>query len=459
MAYSTAVVDHYQNPRNVGSMDMNLRDVGTGIVGAPECGDVMRLQIKVDENDRIIDAKFKTFGCLASNVPIATPDGYIRVLDLNPGDSVWAWNGAEVVENTIQNMVEHEYHMSELIRMQFEGSVHFSFITTKNHIWWKTDNTPTEAIDMKCGDQLFSLTENELRSRNNIGRSDWMKSLCSYQMKTTNQTLDHSALPQNQKGFKHSEEFCQKISLASKKKWQSVEYQNNWKSGMNGAYGKRPTQLEQKFITLFTSANCDVRYVGNGSFWAGSSHLNPDFKVNGQRKVIEVYTKKMPDFMQDRSTDEWIVRRSKKFADAGFASLFISIEEIESAIDRTQKFIHNGLTLIGCKEILNQRQLRGLKRNKEFVSMYDIQLKEGANVFFAGRLGTHNCGSAIASSSLVTEWIKGKSIDEALQIKNTDIVHELALPPVKIHCSVLAEDAVRAAIKDYQDKKGNLNAA
>jgi len=63
MAYSDKVVDHYQNPRNVGSMDQSLKDVGTGIVGAPECGDVMKLQIKVDENDRIVDAKFKTFGC------------------------------------------------------------------------------------------------------------------------------------------------------------------------------------------------------------------------------------------------------------------------------------------------------------------------------------------------------------------------------------------------------------
>ena len=63
MAYSDKVVDHYQNPRNVGSMDANQKNVGTGIVGAPECGDVMKLQIRVDENDRIVDAKFKTFGC------------------------------------------------------------------------------------------------------------------------------------------------------------------------------------------------------------------------------------------------------------------------------------------------------------------------------------------------------------------------------------------------------------
>jgi len=65
---------------------------------------------------------------------------------------------------------------------------------------------------------------------------------------------------------------------------------------------------------------------------------------------------------------------------------------------------------------------------------------------------TYGCGSAIASSSLVTEWVKGKSIDEAAEIKNTDISEELALPPVKIHCSILAEDAIKAAIEDYRTK-------
>ena len=63
MAYSDKVLDHYNRPRNIGSLDRNAPNVGTGIVGAPECGDVMKLQIQVDENDRIVDAKFKTFGC------------------------------------------------------------------------------------------------------------------------------------------------------------------------------------------------------------------------------------------------------------------------------------------------------------------------------------------------------------------------------------------------------------
>ncbi|MBR7069258.1 MAG: Fe-S cluster assembly scaffold IscU [Oxalobacter sp.] len=66
---------------------------------------------------------------------------------------------------------------------------------------------------------------------------------------------------------------------------------------------------------------------------------------------------------------------------------------------------------------------------------------------------TYGCGSAIASSSLVTEWVKGKTLDEALQIKNADIADELALPPVKIHCSILAEDAIKAAVNDYQARQ------
>ncbi|HEX4870347.1 MAG TPA: Fe-S cluster assembly scaffold IscU [Moraxellaceae bacterium] len=70
------------------------------------------------------------------------------------------------------------------------------------------------------------------------------------------------------------------------------------------------------------------------------------------------------------------------------------------------------------------------------------------------RFKTYGCGSAIASSSLVTEWVKGKSLDEAMAIKNTQIAEELALPPVKIHCSVLAEDAIKAAVADYRKKHG-----
>ncbi|MGB8338563.1 MAG: Fe-S cluster assembly scaffold IscU [Burkholderiales bacterium] len=82
-----------------------------------------------------------------------------------------------------------------------------------------------------------------------------------------------------------------------------------------------------------------------------------------------------------------------------------------------------------------------------------LQIKVGPDgIIQDAKFKTYGCGSAIASSSLVTEWVKGKTLDQAMQIKNTQIAEELALPPVKIHCSILAEDAIKAAIEDYKSK-------
>ena len=84
-----------------------------------------------------------------------------------------------------------------------------------------------------------------------------------------------------------------------------------------------------------------------------------------------------------------------------------------------------------------------------------LQIKVSADgIIEDAKFKTYGCGSAIASSSLVTEWVKGKTLSQALEIKNTEIAEELALPPVKIHCSILAEDAIKAAIADYKQKKG-----
>jgi nitrogen fixation NifU-like protein len=102
--------------------------------------------------------------------------------------------------------------------------------------------------------------------------------------------------------------------------------------------------------------------------------------------------------------------------------------------------VNVGTGLVGAPECGDVMKLQ-VKVNPETGIIDDAKFK------------TFGCGSAIASSSLATEWLKGKSVDEALAIKNTDIVNELSLPPVKIHCSVLAEDAIKAAISDYKKKQ------
>ena len=119
----------------------------------------------------------------------------------------------------------------------------------------------------------------------------------------------------------------------------------------------------------------------------------------------------------------------------------------------------------------NPRNIGSLDKNSEDVGtglvgapacgdVMKLQIKVNeAGVIEDARFKTYGCGSAIASSSLVTEWVKGKTLDEAGKIKNTQIAEELALPPVKIHCSILAEDAIKAAIEDYRKKHGAEQAA
>ena len=108
-------------------------------------------------------------------------------------------------------------------------------------------------------------------------------------------------------------------------------------------------------------------------------------------------------------------------------------------LDKSKKNVGTGL--VGAPECGDVMRLQ-------------IQVDEATGVITDAKFKTFGCGSAIASSSLATEWLKGKSVDEALKIDNMDIVEELNLPPVKIHCSVLAEDAIKSAINDYRVKNG-----
>jgi nitrogen fixation protein NifU and related proteins len=107
---------------------------------------------------------------------------------------------------------------------------------------------------------------------------------------------------------------------------------------------------------------------------------------------------------------------------------------------------HVGTGLVGAPECGDVMKLQ-------------IKVNPASGLIEDARFKTFGCGSAIASSSLATEWLKGKTLDEAAKIKNTDIVNELKLPPVKIHCSVLAEDAIKAALADYKTRHGAAVAA
>jgi nitrogen fixation NifU-like protein len=161
----------------------------------------------------------------------------------------------------------------------------------------------------------------------------------------------------------------------------------------------------------------------------------------------------MPKFMEDRTDDTWTIKRRKIFEDLGYECLFLNVREIDKAIEKVQIFIHNGLKVIN-KEEVTLSHLKRLEKNKYgHLKVYDIKLKEGANVFFVGRLASHNCASAISSSSFSSEMIKNMKVDDAVKITNKEIASALSLPPVKLHCSMLAEDAIKAAVDDYKKKQ------
>lgn len=286
MAYSEKVLDHYENPRNVGSFEKGAVDVFTGMVGAPACGDVMKLQLKISDEGVIQDAKFKTYGCLIGSEEVNTPVGLVRISELKSGQKVIAWNGEKLVHQKINKITVKKCPIEDLrkVTLKFHdpsGDLEFNsfnMLTTNDHLFWTKEEKPIEADDLVSDLELANL-------------------YC-YQAKT--------------------------YSL----------------------------------------------------------------------KVIQVGFVVEEDLMYNQ------------------------IEEDGSVL------------------------------------VYDLSLPEGGNIYFSSGVASHNCGSAIASSSLVTEWVKGKTIEEALSIKNTQIAEELALPPVKIHCSILAEDAIKSAIADYKNKLG-----
>jgi nitrogen fixation NifU-like protein len=116
---------------------------------------------------------------------------------------------------------------------------------------------------------------------------------------------------------------------------------------------------------------------------------------------------------------------------------------------------YNNPRNVGSLDKASQNVGTGVVGAPECGDVMKLQIQVEGDRIVDAKFKTFGCGSAIASSSLATEWLKGKTIDEAMQIKNTQIVEELALPPVKIHCSVLAEDAIKSAIADYKQKQGS----
>ena len=296
MAYSDKVLDHYNNPRNVGSFEKTDKNVGVGLVGAPACGDVLQLCIRVDEDTGLItDARFKTYGCLTSNMTINTPTKSKKISDLKIGDEILAWNGERIVNQKIKSVLKHSVSIDELLIIEFQRETcrknvnpkKFSVICTKEHVFWDASNKPVLAKDLLVGQELYEITEHELRILTNIRHRKELKEKNSLRMKEFNKTFDHSLLPQNQSGYVYKDLELKKknASLASKKNWQDPNYIKKWQEGMTKKDSSMPTNLEQKFIKLFEDNNIGAKYSA-GKIWIQTKDgpASPDFIIPGKKK-------------------------------------------------------------------------------------------------------------------------------------------------------------------------------
>lgn len=363
MSYSKEVIDHYENPRNVGSLDKNDENVGTGIVGAPAClaGDT-----RVATADGRLSVPIKQLAEEGADVPVYawTPLGYRAVYGIKP----------RCTRENAQTVIISFDDGSSIVCTPDHGFYRYSLNGRVAH-------SRVNAEDLKVGDSLRPFVRREDSGYYRI--------------------------------------------------YSGSNYEREHRLIARLIYG----DIKGKHVHHKNENGLDNR-AKNLEVITGSSHNS--YHMKGDRNPM----RRFPE------------RRFGSFSAFKQAVGDYNHKVISVSPGPTQDVYCMTVDQYGCFAVVTQENRGVLVSNCGDVMKLQVKISEDGIIEDA-KFKTFGCGSAIASSSLVSEWVKGKSVDEALTIKNSDIVKELSLPPVKIHCSVLAEDAIKAAIADYKKKKSN----
>jgi len=479
--YSEKVMDHFKNPRNVGEIpDAD----GIGNVGNPVCGDIMRLYIKV-ENDVIVDAKFKTFGCLPPQEEVVLNyTGWERIDRIGKGVKVLNSNG----ESTrVLETYRREYNGRLLNIVPFVSPFN-SFSVTPGHPvlcikrkWIKGNRISSskcnwlrlnknallstkpdyvKAVDLEIGDYLifvinkivtddrfftkplmrllgYYLSEGYITAKDNVVAFAFNKNergaiaevssliykLIGKQAKERIRGSVSEVYVCSRKLAKLLSELCgrgarnktisEKILLSPfDKQWEMVE---TYQIG-DGDKHRRRLKDTETYRMITTSRNLAIQVqeiLARGGIFASI------------RKIFKTNCK----------IDGRILKDSEQYL-------------ISYKLEKYHNFVKNGkgYFLVPIKSIGNKKYTG---------KVYNFQVASPLNSYLVKGFAVHNCGAAIATSSMVTEIVKGKTIEEALKVSNRAVAEALGgLPKVKMHCSVLAEEALKSAIEDYLKKKG-----
>lgn len=491
MAYGPKILDHFENPRNVGSLDKNSLRVGTGIVGAPECfsGDTLIAIVGEERFKKLKDLpENQRFPVWSFNLEkqefeinwakvVCSGNKEVQKIQLSDGGFVWATPDHKFLVRPDNYYIENKDILNQSIWP-------FKRYVDKRGYWRirrSKDQDEYRAM-FKFLSNITSLDGLNIHHKNEDKRSDFMSNLellsISKHQAKHNRTI---------KFKKPSDNFCERLKELFSANLPRHEIANNldiftdelyyYLSSCNLTSKIIKTTDENRKIASdrmkknnpyhnFTESQklSFAKHCGNtNGRWINITNeclINYGkelFKQNGK-----ITTSMWIKFAKDNGLPRRLNSKSRFRSWLEFKELCsgeynhtissrgefkidktytLQVEENNNyvVLTRITKNVHEGIVVKNCGDVMKLQ----------------IEVDDNGNIIDS-KFKCFGCGSALASSSLATEWLKGRTIEGALEIKNTDIVKELALPPVKIHCSVLAEDAIRAAIADYKKKQEQL---
>jgi len=480
--YSEKVMDHFRNPRNVGVIE---NASGIGHVGNPVCGDIMELYIKVKDGV-ITDAKFKTFGCLpAQEEVVSEKAGWLTAKSLKGGIDLINSDG----KSSEVGPIFTQRYKGPLLEIEPFVSPFNSFSVTPNHPVYcirrsslkKTRRTNSKCDWLQVNHQEVLEKKPEFVQAKNLTKSDY---LVFPKNRIVKDNPFYNKKLMRLIGYYTSEGYtCANMSVVAfafnKKENLLINEVENLIFYVTGKSAKKRTRknvtevyvCSRKFARLLTK--CAARL-------ARKKCLSPEIMklpYEKQKHLIDTHLDGDGDSYRRRPSDSRtyrIVTVSKDLAiqfqeilarGGIFASIREVIKEGHSIEGRMMKPSKQFLLSFKGKRkhnFVRERKncflvpVRKISKKPYQGMVYNCQVFPEPNTYLVKGFAVHNCGAAIATSSMVTELVKGKSVDEAIKVSNHAVSEALGgLPKIKMHCSVLAEDALKKAIQDYREKEKN----
>jgi Fe-S cluster assembly protein SufB len=477
--YNEKVMDHFLHPRNVGEI---VDADGIGNVGNPVCGDILRLYLKIKDGI-ISDAKFKTFGCFPAGQEIVSSNGgWQKIGQINKGEYVV--NG--VGKDTFVVDTYRRDYQGPLINIMPFVSPFNSFRLTPNHpvlCIKRKDVVGARRYGSRCA--WLRLEHGKLiRKKPDFVRAENLQ-IGDYLVFTTNHDIaDNSALTKEHMrlfGYYLSEGYIaakgNTLAFAfNKNERQMVDELKQLLSSMAHKEPKERIRgnvsevyICSRRLVKFILAHCgkiarhkslssdilqlpfskqrhiiETYMLGDGDMFKRRPHNSPTYRMITTSRLLAI---QMQEMLARGGIFASIRQIYKTNCSIGGRRLRDSLQYLISfKVDRMHKFVHQH----GQYFLI---PVRRLKKDKFYGVVYNLQVAHEPSSYLANGFVVHNCGAAIATSSMVTELVKGKTVDEALRVSNKAVAEALGgLPKIKMHCSVLAEEALKSAIEDYRKK-------